>query len=76
MPNDLDFNGHVTNGRYFTLADLGRLDFAIRTGSARIAIQHTKPQDRRVKELKRPPHASSKQHPDEAEPQVHAIARA
>ena len=38
LPNDLDFNGHVNNGRYFTLADLGRLDFAIRTGSARIAI--------------------------------------
>lgn len=38
LPNDLDFNGHVNNGRYFTLADLGRLDFAIRTGSARIAL--------------------------------------
>jgi len=24
LPNDLDFNGHVNNGRYFTLADLGR----------------------------------------------------
>jgi acyl-CoA thioesterase FadM len=38
LPNDLDFNGHVNNGRYFTLADLGRLDFVIRTGAARVAI--------------------------------------
>jgi acyl-CoA thioesterase FadM len=38
LPNDLDVNGHVNNGRYLTMADLGRLDFAIRTGSARIAI--------------------------------------
>lgn len=38
MPNDLDLNGHVNNGRYFTLADLGRLDFVIRTGAARVAI--------------------------------------
>jgi len=38
LPNDLDLNGHVNNGRYFTLADLGRLDFAIRTGAARVAI--------------------------------------
>jgi acyl-CoA thioesterase FadM len=38
LPNDLDLNGHVNNGRYFTLADLGRLDFIIRTGAARVAI--------------------------------------
>lgn len=38
LPNDLDLNGHVNNGRYFTLADLGRLDFVIRTGAARVAI--------------------------------------
>lgn len=38
LPNDLDFNGHVNNGRYLTLADLGRLDFVIRTGVARVAI--------------------------------------
>ena len=39
LSNDLDFNGHVNNGRYFTLADIGRLDFVVRTGSARIAIK-------------------------------------
>jgi acyl-CoA thioesterase FadM len=38
LPNDLDLNGHVNNGRYFTLADLGRLDFLIRSGAARVAI--------------------------------------
>ena len=38
LPNDLDLNGHVNNGRYFTLADLGRLDFVIRTGAAGVAI--------------------------------------
>ena len=38
LPNDLDFNGHINNGRYFTLADLGRLDFLIRAGVARVAI--------------------------------------
>jgi acyl-CoA thioesterase FadM len=39
LPNDLDFNGHVNNGRYLALADLGRLDYVIRTGSAAIAIK-------------------------------------
>jgi len=38
LANDLDFNGHINNGRYFTLADLGRLDFLIRAGVARVAI--------------------------------------
>lgn len=37
LPNDLDFNGHVNNGRYFTLADLGRVDYVIRSGSAAVA---------------------------------------
>lgn len=40
LPNDLDFNGHMNNGRYMTLADLGRLDFVVRTGSAAIAIDN------------------------------------
>ena len=31
-PNDLDFNLHVNNGRYLTLADLGRLHWFARTG--------------------------------------------
>jgi acyl-CoA thioesterase FadM len=31
-PNDLDFNGHVNNGRINTLADLGRMHYFVRTG--------------------------------------------
>jgi len=30
-PNDLDFNLHVNNGRYLTLADIGRMDWFVRT---------------------------------------------
>jgi acyl-CoA thioesterase FadM len=40
LPNDLDFNGHVNNGRYFTLADIGRMDFVLRTGTAKVALKH------------------------------------
>ena len=32
MPQDLDLNLHVNNGRYLTFADLGRMDWFIRTG--------------------------------------------
>lgn len=31
-PFDLDWNGHVNNGRYLTLMDHGRLDHGMRTG--------------------------------------------
>ena len=31
-PNDLDLNGHMNNGRYLTLMDLGRLDLMMRNG--------------------------------------------
>ncbi len=34
-PNDLDFNLHMNNGRYFTVMDLGRIDLMIRTGVVR-----------------------------------------
>ncbi len=34
-PNDLDFNLHMNNGRYFTVMDLGRIDLMIRAGVAR-----------------------------------------
>ncbi|MFV3073393.1 thioesterase family protein [Niveispirillum fermenti] len=30
--NDIDTNLHMNNGRYFTLADLGRVDMMIRSG--------------------------------------------
>ncbi len=30
--SDVDWNGHVNNGRYLTLMDHGRLDYIVRTG--------------------------------------------
>jgi acyl-CoA thioesterase FadM len=39
-PNDLDFNFHVNNGRYLTLADLGRIHWFARTGILRAARRH------------------------------------
>lgn len=32
FPNDLDTNGHVNNGRYLTLMDLGRFDYLLSVG--------------------------------------------
>jgi acyl-CoA thioesterase FadM len=37
MLTDLDLNLHVNNGRYLTLADLGRMDWFVRTGCLRAA---------------------------------------
>jgi len=34
-PNDLDFNGHMNNGRYLTIMDLGRLDLIFRAGMSK-----------------------------------------
>lgn len=31
-PNDVDFNVHMNNGRYLSAADLGRLDWWVRSG--------------------------------------------
>ena len=39
-PLDLDFNRHVTNGRYFTLADVGRMDYVLSSGAFRVALRH------------------------------------
>lgn len=39
-PLDLDFNRHVTNGRYFTMADVGRMDYVLRSGAFRVALRH------------------------------------
>ena len=38
-PNDLDINGHMNNGRYLTLMDLGRIDLMVRTGLAKVALR-------------------------------------
>lgn len=39
-PLDLDLNRHVTNGRYFTLADIGRMDYVLRSGAFKVALRH------------------------------------
>lgn len=39
LPNDLDTNGHMNNGRYLTLMDLGRLDLVLRTGLLKLMIK-------------------------------------
>lgn len=39
LPNDLDFNLHMNNGRYLTMMDLGRLDLILRTGLFKIMVQ-------------------------------------
>jgi acyl-CoA thioesterase FadM len=39
-PNDLDTNGHMNNGRYLTLLDLGRLDLLLRIGAVRPALRN------------------------------------
>ncbi|MGH8428339.1 MAG: acyl-CoA thioesterase [Bryobacteraceae bacterium] len=38
-PNDLDLFGHVNNGRYLTLMDLGRLDIVLASGLLSIMRQ-------------------------------------
>ena len=35
LPNDLDIYGHMNNGRYLTIMDLGRMDLFVRGGLAR-----------------------------------------
>ncbi|WP_095210499.1 acyl-CoA thioesterase [Endozoicomonas ascidiicola] len=35
LPNDLDINMHMNNGRYLTICDLSRVDMFLRTGFAR-----------------------------------------
>ena len=32
LPTDIDFNIHMTNGRYLSIADVGRMDVAFRSG--------------------------------------------
>lgn len=32
LPLDIDFNIHMTNGRYLSIADIGRMDVAFRSG--------------------------------------------
>jgi len=39
LPNDIDINFHMNNGRYLTICDLTRVDLFIRTGLAKIMIK-------------------------------------
>ena len=38
LPNDIDINLHMNNGRYLTICDLTRVDMFIRTGFAKTMI--------------------------------------
>ncbi len=38
-PGDLDLNFHMNNGRYFTIADLGRLDWGLRSNVWRSTLR-------------------------------------
>ncbi len=40
LPNDLDTNLHMNNGRYLTLMDLGRTDLILRGGLWRIILKN------------------------------------
>lgn len=40
LPNDLDVNFHVNNGRYLTLCDLSRVDLFMRIGLARAVLKY------------------------------------
>jgi acyl-CoA thioesterase FadM len=39
LPNDIDLNGHVNNGRLMTYIDFGRIDWLHRNGALRYAYQ-------------------------------------
>jgi acyl-CoA thioesterase FadM len=39
LPNDLDPNWHVNNGRYLTVMDLGRIDLTLRMGFLHLVFQ-------------------------------------
>ncbi|HBR96469.1 MAG TPA: hypothetical protein DD979_03705 [Gammaproteobacteria bacterium] len=39
LPNDIDINMHMNNGRYLTICDLSRVDMFLRTGLARTMVK-------------------------------------
>ena len=44
LPNDLDINGHLNNGRYLTILDLGSIDLFLRSGIFfRVIRNHFRP---------------------------------
>lgn len=40
LPNDLDLNMHMNNGRFLTICDLNRVDMFIRTGLVRLMFKN------------------------------------
>lgn len=40
LPNDIDLNLHMNNGRYLAIMDLGRLDLLLRAGLLPMLFQH------------------------------------
>jgi acyl-CoA thioesterase FadM len=39
LPNDLDINGHMNNGRYLTVVDLMLIEYFVRSGFARVMLR-------------------------------------
>jgi acyl-CoA thioesterase FadM len=39
LPNDLDINGHMNNGRYLTVVDLMLIEYFVRTGFAAVMLK-------------------------------------
>ncbi|MCM5682265.1 thioesterase family protein [Schlegelella sp. S2-27] len=39
LPNDLDINGHMNNGRYMTVVDLMLIEYFVRSGFARAMLR-------------------------------------
>jgi acyl-CoA thioesterase FadM len=40
LPNDLDLNGHMNNGRYLTIVDLGLVTMFVSSGFARLCLKN------------------------------------
>jgi len=40
LPNDLDVNGHMNNGRYLTVIDLMLVEYFVRTGFVATMLRH------------------------------------
>jgi acyl-CoA thioesterase FadM len=39
LPNDLDINGHMNNGRYMTIVDLMLMEYFVRIGFAKVLLK-------------------------------------
>lgn len=41
LPNDIDINGHMNNGRYLTVVDLMLIEYFVRTGFAQTMLKNS-----------------------------------